>query len=212
MCSGFERSLEVYSPGLFNERSMQLGLSGMAAELETGWNFVDQITMWQVQQRASKRSTEGLDSKSTVPLVLVITESWERGKSFQLDHISHLLCVNVFEQTHRGDHFIFEHPSNASSWNEQCIQKLIAQPSVFRIDKPMCRWHLLSGESGLAKELTSWLTNHPDLAYALEQWRESVSGVDASQARASATRIGISSVSCGFGGVFPESHSGSPSR
>ena len=31
---------EVYSPALFNERSMQLGLStGVAAELETGWNL-----------------------------------------------------------------------------------------------------------------------------------------------------------------------------
>ena len=31
---------EVYSPALFNERSMQLGLStGVAAALETGWNL-----------------------------------------------------------------------------------------------------------------------------------------------------------------------------
>ena len=34
----------------------------------------------------------------------------------------------------------------------------------------MCRWHLLSGES--------WLTNHPHLAQALEQWRENASGAE----------------------------------
>ena len=47
-------------------------------------------------------------------------------------------CV---EQMHRGGHFLFEHSSNAS-WNEQCIEKFIAQPRVFRIERPMCRWHL----------------------------------------------------------------------
>ena len=40
----------------------------------------------------------------------------------------------------------------------------------------MCRWHLLSGKSGLARELTQWLTNVPDLAEALAKWCESVFG------------------------------------
>ena len=42
----------------------------------------------------------------------------------------------------------------------------------------MCRWHLLSAESGFVREPTSWLTNHPDLAEALDKWCESVSGVE----------------------------------
>ena len=79
---------------------------------------------------------------------------------------------------HRGDHFLCEHSSNASSWDEQRCHKLIAQPSVFQIEGPICRWHLLSDESGFTRELVSWLTNHPDLAEALEQWRESVSGIE----------------------------------
>ena len=54
----------------------------------------------------------------------------------------------------------------------------------------MCRWHLLSDGSGFVCEGTSWLTNHPDLADALEKWR----------------------VSCGVGGVLLESRSRSPSR
>ena len=35
---------------------------------------------------------------------------------------------------HRCDHFIFEHPSNASSWNEYCIRRPIAQSSEFEVD------------------------------------------------------------------------------
>ena len=34
-----------------------------------------------------------------------------------------------FVQVHRGDHLIFEHPSNASSWIELCIRKPLAQRS-----------------------------------------------------------------------------------
>ena len=36
----------------------------------------------------------------------------------------------------------------------------------------------MSGKSGFVTERTSRLTNHPDLAEALEKWRESVSGVE----------------------------------
>ena len=61
------------------------------------------------------------------------------GKSIQLESTestvittrSHLIFAvrECFEQTHRGDHFIFEHPSNASSWNELCIRKASARSS-----------------------------------------------------------------------------------
>ena len=43
---------EVYSPGLFDERSMQPGLStGAAADLETGWNL-------ETKSRSDKCSSE----------------------------------------------------------------------------------------------------------------------------------------------------------
>ena len=42
----------------------------------------------------------------------------------------------------------------------------------------MCRWHLLLGESGFVREFASLLTNHPEVAEALEQWRDSVSGIE----------------------------------
>ena len=61
---------EVYSPALFNERSMQLGVNtGVAADLETGWNL-------EIKSRRHKCSsevdcnTESIDSKSTVLIVL----------------------------------------------------------------------------------------------------------------------------------------------
>ena len=79
----------------------------------------------------------------------------EKGRSSRHDHIPYLLCVNALNKMHRGDHFLCEHSLNASSWDEQRFHKLIAQPRVFRIEGPMCRWHLLSGESGFVREPTS---------------------------------------------------------
>ena len=48
--------------------SMQLGLStGVAAELETGWNPDTKSRRGHVQQFAANCHTESLDSKPTVP-------------------------------------------------------------------------------------------------------------------------------------------------
>ena len=59
-----------------------------------------------------------------------------------------------------------------------CDQKLVAQPSLFRVEGPMCRWNLVSGESVQMRKPIPWLTNYPHLAQAFEQWRENASGTD----------------------------------
>ena len=179
---------EVYSPPLFTERSMQLGLStGVADDLETGCNL----------ETKSRRDKCNNELRSARPKVLIASPPCPRfltlqnhdvGSSIPLESGERKVITtrphlrfavrSCFEQMHRGYHFFLKHPSIASSWNEQCLQKLIAQPSVFRIEGPMCRWHLLSGENRCAREPSSWLTNHPDLADALDKWPESVSGVE----------------------------------
>ena len=35
---------------------------------------------------------------------------------------------------HRGDHFIFEHPSNTLSWSKLYVRKLVAQPSESEVN------------------------------------------------------------------------------
>ena len=135
---------EVYSPALFNERSRQLGLSAaVAAALETGWNL-----------RSSELRTaqpKMLIATPPCPLFLKLKNTTigkinpaGECRSTVITTGSHLIFAmrECFEQMHRGDHFIFEHPSNASFWNELCVQKLVAKPSVARIEGPMCRTHV----------------------------------------------------------------------
>ena len=47
----------------------------------------------------------------------------------------HLIFVvrECLAQMRRGDHFVFEHPSNASSWSELCVQKLSSHSLVFSL-------------------------------------------------------------------------------
>ena len=135
---------------------MQLGLStGVAAELETGWNL-------ETKSRRDKCSSElriarpkVLTSSPPCPLFLKLQKrnDWrsiplESGESKVVTTGRMFAVRECCEQMHRGDHFIFEHPSNASSWNELCVRKTISQPSVFGIEGPTCRWHHLSGEAG----------------------------------------------------------------
>ena len=95
---------EVYSPALFNERSMLLGLSTEGScRPADGLDFGDQSTTRQMQQRAAKHKTEVLDRKSTVPMVPDITESrrWElsvptgveRKESHHNTIASHICCA-----------------------------------------------------------------------------------------------------------------------
>ena len=61
------------------------------------------------------------------------------------------------------------------------------------------------------KELVTWLTNHPHLAQALEQWRDNTSGaendrhVQVKSGPASARQLGV-------GGVLLEGRSRRPPR
>ena len=133
---------EVYSPALFNERSMQLGLnSSGAAELENACNLF-------TKSGRDKRSSELRIAK---PKVLHRARCYGQpqkrniGKSNQLESTESTVITTrsrlifavreCFEQVYRGDHFVFEHPSIASCWNELCVQKFVTQRSVFSFKK-----------------------------------------------------------------------------
>ena len=142
---------------------MQRVLStGVAAEPEASWNLDTKSRRHKCSSELRTAKPKILIANPPCPLFLKLQNS-NIGKSIQLDSTestvittrSHLIFAlrECFDQMHRGDHSIFEHPSNASSWNELCFQKLVAQRSIFRVEGRMCRWHLLSGESGCMREL-----------------------------------------------------------
>ena len=120
---------------------MQLGLStGVAAELETGWNL-ETISRWRncsIELRTAKPKI----SIANAPCPLF--QKLQHGEINQLESTENTVITTryhltfavreCFEQMHRGDRFIFEYPSNASSWNELlCTHKPIVRSSDSRV-------------------------------------------------------------------------------
>ena len=73
-------------------------------------------------------------------------------------------------QMEAGRYFLHEHPKGARSWEEPQVQELQADPRVFTVTGPMCRWRMTSEDAqgkGLVKKETRWVTNSPHIAKAL---------------------------------------------
>ena len=140
------RSAQQGIGAIFNERSMQLGLStGVAADLEMGWNLETKSPRDNCSNELGSARPRVLIASPPCPFFLTLQhhvdgssiplESEETSVITSRSHLIFAVCECV-EQKQRGVHFIFEHPPNASSWNEQCTQKPVAQPCVFRIEGP----------------------------------------------------------------------------
>ena len=127
---------EVYSPALFTERSMQLGLGTVAADLETGWNL----------ETTSRRDKCSNELRSARPKVLIasppcpsflelqnlnagssgLTESQEKESHYSTI-TSHICAVReCSEQMHRGDQRL-RGKNNAlkSSWFRKTFSELL---------------------------------------------------------------------------------------
>ena len=115
---------EVHTPAVFNERSLQLGLStGVAADLETSWNLETKSRRDKCSNKLQSARPKVLTEGPSCPLFLKLqnhddgsSSPRESGERRVITTRSHLIFVvrKCFEQVHRGDDFIFEHPSNAS--------------------------------------------------------------------------------------------------
>ena len=76
---------EVYSPALFNERSMQLGLStGVAAQLENGWNLDTKSRRDKCSSELRAAKPQDFIADPPCPLFLKLQNS-NIGKSTQLE-------------------------------------------------------------------------------------------------------------------------------
>ena len=102
----------------------------------------------------------------------VSKEVWE-WRQAQGRRLLHVAIKSYWQQLHAGRYFLHEHPAFASSWNDPKMQQLVAQPGVFLVQGPMCRWGMRVKSKkdpfeGYARKETKWLTNSPFLAKILQ--------------------------------------------
>ena len=87
---------------------------------------------------------------------------------------SHLeLCAKLYAiQWEAGRYFLHEHPAEASSWQEECILKILKKQGVVNVVGDQCRYGLTSTEkhrTGLARKRKGFMTNSVCVAKRLEK-------------------------------------------
>ncbi len=76
-------------------------------------------------------------------------------------------CCELYEmQVKRGDYFVHEHPASATSWQCDCMRRLMAVPGVRATVADQCQYGLMSSDAdgpGPARKTTLFLTNSAHL-------------------------------------------------
>ena len=85
-------------------------------------------------------------------------------------------CVDIYNyQRSQGRFFLHEHPWLATSWSLDCIEKLMAQGDVRRVQTHMCQFGMMSRIGGVGSELgpvlkpTGFMTNSVHIANELQK-------------------------------------------
>ena len=90
------------------------------------------------------------------------------------------LCTKLYAlQLHHGRYFLHEHPLGATSWQEDCIKKLLGKNVVIRVSLDQCQYGLISrgaqGE-GLVRKAIGFLINAPCIAMQFKRRCFNMSG------------------------------------
>ena len=130
---------DAYSPARFQQRAGAFGLSaGVVMDLRLGWDLGREADQVKARKRLSDEKPHmvilspmclafsQLQSLNTKPERLA--ELLEQGRR----HLE-FACSLAESQIERGGRVLFEHPWTATSWNEPCLRKLLANDGMRRV-------------------------------------------------------------------------------
>lgn len=173
---------EFYSPRRVLPQAWKLGLLGVfSLDLLTGWDLKDAATQ--------KLSIDLLMVFSIFMVILsppctafsalmhmwnykkMSTQKgqalWESGMGF----LKHSMQAAVVQLKH-GRLFAFEHPASAISWDQACVQEVMAMPGVMTVTFDQCTLGLMSPVRHLPmRKRTRILTNSHHLVNRLQHCR-----------------------------------------
>ena len=83
--------------------------------------------------------------------------------------VAHLeFACKMYNIQHQGGRlFLHEHPLQASSWDEEYMQKLSALPGVGYVDMDQCQFGQVDAEGNPVKKPTRWISNSQCILQAL---------------------------------------------
>ena len=102
-------------------------------------------------------------------------EEYEERKRSAVKHLE-FVCHAYEIQYNAKRLFLHEHPQQASSWEEQCIQRLLSLPGVEYIDMDQCQLGQTDESGNPVKKPTRWLSNSSHILGALAKRCEGRNG------------------------------------
>ena len=127
---------EVYSPVLFNEHSVQLGMSTWAAsEVEDGWNLETKSRRRKCSNELQSARPKVLIANPPCPLFLTL-QNHDDEKSSQHDHTSYLLYVNALNRCIVTISSLNIHRTRHHGMN--CVLRCSLPSQVFKELKDLC--------------------------------------------------------------------------
>ena len=79
------------------------------------------------------------------------------------------VCELYRMQLEQGRLFLHEHPAQADSWEELCVQKLLRDSRVMVVDMDQCQFGQVSLHGDLVKKPTRWMSNCIEILEELDR-------------------------------------------
>ena len=92
----------------------------------------------------------------------------EKEKAAGVMHLE-WCCKMYAKQLDRGAYFLHEHPAGATSWKQDCIQRLLARDGVDRVVADQCQHGQETEDGDPLKKPTGFLSNSAEILRVLER-------------------------------------------
>ncbi len=79
------------------------------------------------------------------------------------------MCELYREQADAGRYFLHEHPATATSWTEECVEKVLEVDGVETDVGDRCRYDQCAEDGTPVKKPTKWMSNSPEVLKTLNR-------------------------------------------
>ena len=178
---------EVYSPPRVTEMAKAMGLKvGWSLDLTTRdsdgkqWNFnetemrnraVRLVLKDQPLLLIGSPMCTAFSIMNNINYARMAPEEVQRRMEYGRTHLQ--FCAKLYAiQWKAGRYFLHEHPAEATSWQEECIARILKKQGVIKVTGDQCMYGLQSSDghrTGSARKRTGFMTNSACVAKQLER-------------------------------------------
>ncbi len=169
---------EVFCKNRFTSKAGGFGLHpGFALDYTTGWDLDDptqRSEAFKLRETIRPKLLIGSPECSPFSSLQFLNQKGDRTLRDERlkrgrDHLD-CCCQMYHGQLDDGNYFLHEHPHAASSWQEECVQGVLARHGVYWVRNDQCEAGLVVKDLP-ARKTTGWMTNSKMIADELAEFQ-----------------------------------------